>query len=70
MNFPKTPKDPLDAVIVAFLWAEWFVKQCFIVPYTWYEKWDQEQFNKSLSVEANPEATNSEFDAKTIIKND
>lgn len=52
MNFPKTPKDPLDAVIVAFLWAEWFVKQCFIIPWTAYEKWDQDQFNKSL--EQNP----------------
>ena len=51
MNFPKTPKDPLDAVIVAFLWAEWFVKQCFIVPYTLWEQYDQEQFNKSLPKE-------------------
>ena len=52
MKLPRYPKDPLDAVIVAFLWAEWFVKQCFIIPWTAYEKWDQDQFNKSL--EQNP----------------
>ena len=45
---PKYPKDPADAVIVAFLWAEWFVKQCFIVPYKTWEKWDMDRFNKSL----------------------
>ena len=29
----KYPKDPVDATIVAFLWAEWFAKQCLIAPF-------------------------------------
>ena len=51
MNFPKLPKDPVDVVIVAFLWAEWFVKQCFIIPYEAWLEWDQERFNNSLPKE-------------------
>ncbi len=44
----KYPKDPVDATIVAFLWAEWFVKQCFWVPYHLYEKYDYWSHNKAV----------------------
>ena len=45
----KYPKDPVDATIVAFLWAEWFVKQCFWVPYHLYERYDYWSHNKKSS---------------------
>mgnify|MGYP003313548119 FL=1 len=48
----KYPKDPVDATIVAFLWAEWFVKQCFWVPYHLYEKNDYWSHNKKVAADA------------------
>ena len=48
----KYPKDPVDATIVAFLWAEWFVKQCFWVPYHLYEKYDYWSHNKKVEADA------------------
>ena len=48
----KYPKDPVDATIVAFLWAEWFVKQCFWVPYHLYERYDYWSHNKKVAADA------------------
>ena len=48
----KYPKDPLDATIVAFLWAEWFVKKCFWVPYHLYERYDYWSHNKKVAADA------------------
>ena len=48
----KYPKDPVDASIVAFLWAEWFVKQCFWVPYHLYERYDYWSHNKKVAAAA------------------
>ena len=44
----KFPKDPLDATIVAFLWADWFAKQCLWIPYKIYIKYDQWSHNKAV----------------------
>ena len=48
----KYPKDPLDAAIVAFLWADWFAKQCLWVPYYLYEKYDYWSHNKKVAADA------------------
>ena len=48
----KYPKDPVDATIVAFLWAEWFVKKCFWVPYHLYERYDYWSHNKKVAADA------------------
>ena len=55
----KIPKDPIDATIVAFLWAEWFFKQCLIAPFTLYMKYDYWSHNRRVErdareAEANP----------------
>ena len=42
----KYPKDPLDATIVAFLWADWFAKKCLWIPYHLFEKYDYWNHNK------------------------
>ena len=44
----KIPTDPLDATIVAFLWADWFAKQCLMLPMTLYTKYDQWRHNKAV----------------------
>ena len=44
----KIPTDPLDAAIVAFLWAEWFAKQCLSAPLTLYTKYDYWSHNKAV----------------------
>ena len=44
----KFPKDPLDATIVAFLWADWFAKQCLTLPMTLYTKYDYWSHNKAV----------------------
>ena len=43
----KYPKDPVDATIVAFLWADWFAKQCLTAPFSLYMKYDQWSHNKA-----------------------
>ena len=48
----KIPKDPLDFTIVAFLWADWFAKQCLWVPYYLYEKYDYWSHNKKVAADA------------------
>ena len=55
----KIPKDPIDATIVAFLWAEWFAKQCLISPFKLYMKYDYWSHNRRVErdareAEANP----------------
>ena len=44
----KYPKDPVDATIVAFLWADWFAKQCLIAPFSLYMKYDYWSHNKAV----------------------
>tara|TARA_R100001594_G_scaffold1524_1_gene6602 strand:+ start:961 stop:1161 length:201 start_codon:yes stop_codon:yes gene_type:complete len=44
----KIPKDPVDATIVAFLWADWFAKQCLIAPFTLYMKYDYWSHNRAV----------------------
>ena len=44
----KFPKDPLDATIVAFLWADWFAKQCLMLPMTLYTKYDYWSHNRAV----------------------
>ena len=44
----KIPTDPLDATIVAFLWAGWFAKQCLMLPMTLYTKYDYWSHNKAV----------------------
>ena len=44
----KFPKDPLDATIVAFLWGDWFAKQCLWIPYKIYIKYDQWSHNRAV----------------------
>ena len=44
----KIPTDPLDAAIVAFLWADWFAKQCLSVPITLYTKYEYWTHNKAV----------------------
>ena len=45
----KYPKDPVDATIVAFLWADWFAKQCLTAPFSLYMKYDQWSHNNSVA---------------------
>ena len=44
----KIPPDPLDAAIVAFLWADWFAKQCLMIPMTLYTKYEYWTHNKAV----------------------
>ena len=44
----KIPTDPLDAAIVAFLWADWFAKQCLMFPMTLYTKYEYWTHNKAV----------------------
>ena len=44
----KIPTDPLDATIVAFLWADWFAKQCLMLPITLYTKYEYWTHNKAV----------------------
>ena len=44
----KFPKDPVDATIVAFLWAEWFTKQCLSAPFSLYMKYDYWSHNRKV----------------------
>ena len=48
----KIPTDPLDATIVAFLWADWFAKQCLMLPMTLYTKYDYWSHNKVVEQSA------------------
>jgi len=48
----KIPKDPVDATIVAFLWAEWFTKQCLSVPFSLYMKYDYWSHNRRVARDA------------------
>jgi len=55
----KMPKDPVDATIVAFLWAEWFTQQCLGAPFKLYTKYDYWSHNRRVArdaraVEENP----------------
>ena len=55
----KIPKDPIDATIVAFLWADWFSKQCLMAPFKLYMKYDYWSHNRRVErdareAEANP----------------
>ena len=45
----KYPKDPVDATIVAFLWAEWFAKQCLTIPFSLYMKYDYWSHNRAVA---------------------
>ena len=45
----KYPKDPVDATIVDFLWADWFAKQCLTAPFSLYMKYDQWSHNKAVA---------------------
>ena len=45
----KYPKDPVDATIVAFLWADWFAKQCLTAPFSLYMKYDQWSHNRGVA---------------------
>ena len=48
-NTKKTiPSDPLDATIVAFLWAEWFVKTILSHLLTIINKVSYWNFNRKL----------------------
>ena len=44
----KIPTAPLDAAIVAFLWADWFAKQCLMFPMTLYTKYEYWTHNKAV----------------------
>ena len=44
----KIPTDPLDATIVAFLWADWFAKQCLSVTINLYTKYEYWTHNKAV----------------------
>ena len=44
----KIPTDPLDAAIVACLWADWFAKQCLMFPMTLYTKYEYWTHNKAV----------------------
>ena len=44
----KYPKDPVDAVIVAFLWAEWFAKKSLMAPLQLYTKYDYWSHNRKV----------------------
>ena len=48
----KYPKDPVDATIVAFLWAEWFTKQCLTAPFSLYMKYDYWSHNRRVAADA------------------
>ena len=48
----KRPDNLLDATIVAFLWADWFAKQCLWVPYHLYQKYDYWSHNKKVEADA------------------
>ena len=48
----KIPKDPIDATIVAFLWAEWFTKKCLMAPFTLYMKYDYWSHNRRVERDA------------------
>jgi len=48
----KIPTDPLDAAIVAFLWAEWFTKQCLSTPFSLYMKYDYWSHNRKVAQDA------------------
>ena len=45
----KYPKDPVDATIVAFLWADWFAKQCLTTPFSLYMKYDYWSHNRAVA---------------------
>jgi len=46
------PKDPLDFVIVCFLWAEWFTQKCLCLPYKIYIKYDYWSHNRRVAAAA------------------
>ena len=64
----KIPKDPLDATIVAFLWAEKFTQYCLTLPFRLYTKYDYWSHNRAVAkaareAELNPPVLpNSPFD--------
>tara|TARA_B100001250_G_scaffold44735_1_gene35152 strand:+ start:321 stop:503 length:183 start_codon:yes stop_codon:yes gene_type:complete len=45
----KFPKDPLDATIVAFLWAEWFVQKSLSTPLKLYTQYDYWSHNRAVA---------------------
>ena len=48
----KYPKDPVDATIVAFLWADWFAKKCLFAPFSLYMKYDYWSHNRRVAADA------------------
>jgi len=48
----KIPKDPVDAIIVSLLWADWFAKQCLLLPFTLYMKYDYWSHNRRVARDA------------------
>ena len=62
----KFPKDPLDAAIVAFLWADWFAKQCLMLPMTLYTKYDYWSHNRKVA----QAARDAELNPYTFPKRD
>ena len=62
----KIPSDPLDAAIVAFLWAEWFTKQCLSAPLTLYTKYDYWSHNRKVA----QAARDAELNPYTFPKRD
>ena len=61
----KIPKDPVDATIVAFLWADWFAKQCLIAPFTLYMKYDYWSHNRAVE----KAARDAELNPPTLPEN-
>ena len=61
----KIPKDPVDATIVAFLWAEWFTKQCLIAPFSLYTKYDYWSHNRKVA----KAARDAELNPPTLPEN-
>ena len=61
----KIPKDPVDATIVAFLWADWFAKQCLIAPFTLYMKYDYWSHNRAVEQAAKDAQENPPILPKT-----
>ena len=66
----KFPKDPVDATIVAFLWAEWFTKQCLWAPYKIYIKYDYWSHNRAVAKAAKEAEENPPILPESPFDND
>ena len=62
----KIPKDPLDATIVAFLWAEKFTQHCLALPFRLYMKYDYWSHNRKVA----KAARDAELNPYTFPKRD